>query len=358
MSLTPLLRPARPRPTGLHFAGLVLVAGALAACGSDDASGTDATAAGTAAGATTEPDAFPVTLEHKYGETTFTAAPERVVVVGLQEQDTLIDLGIVPVGVTYWFGEEDAINPWAEAALPEGAEPPTVLQATDGIPVEQVAALRPDLIIGEYSSMTEQEYEQLSQLAPVLAQSGEYADYAMPWQEMALKIGQAVGQEEAITARIEEVEEQFAEAAADHPEFADATVALVTPYEGLFVYGPDDPRARLLEDLGFDTRTSTLFGDQASFGGSLSPERAADLENLDLTVWYDRTAEAGVADVYEGTDQFTEGRFVNISDDDGAYYVAHSFTNTLALPYVLERYVPQLAAAIDGDPTTVVEVEE
>ena len=30
------------------------------------------------------------------------------------------------------------------------------------------------------------------------------------------------------------------------------TAAVVTPYEGLFVYGPEDPRSRMLVDLGFD----------------------------------------------------------------------------------------------------------
>jgi len=324
----------------------------LAACGSEDSEAEET-------GGTAETsEQLPVTIEHKYGETTFTEVPERVVVVGLQEQDTLIDLGIVPVGVTYWFGDEDGINPWAEAVLPEGAEMPEVLDANSGIPVEKVAALDPDLIIGEYSSMTEAEYELLSAIAPTLAQSGEYADYSMPWDEMALKVGQAVGQEAEITEKIDAVKAQFDQAAADHPEFAGKTTALVTPYEGLFVYGPDDPRARLLEALGFDTRTSALFDEQSDFGSSLSAENASDLEDIDVTVWYDRLAEEDVAKVYEGTTAFEDGRWVDITDGDGAYYVAHSFTNTLALPYVLERYVPQLAAAVDGDPATEVPVAQ
>ncbi|WP_232677989.1 ABC transporter substrate-binding protein [Nocardioides sp. R-C-SC26] len=337
------------RSLAIGASALVLGLG-LAACGSDDGDGETSGSAGSAGTS----EQLPVTIEHKYGETTFTEVPERVVVVGLQEQDTLIDLGIVPVGVTFWFGEESGINPWAEEALPEGAEMPEVLDATNGIPVEKVAALKPDLIIGEYSAMTEKEFELLSAIAPTLAQSGEYADYSMPWQEMALKVGQAVGQGEEIQEKIDAVEAQFAQYASDNPDFEGKTVALVTPYEGLFVYGPDDPRARLLESLGFDTRTSSLFNDQNEFGGSLSAERTADVGNLDMAVWYDLSADKTVLSVYEGTDQFKNGSYVDIGADDGAYYVAHSFTNTLALPYVLERYVPQLAAAVDGDPATKV----
>jgi len=345
-----MLNTFRPAGRGLlSTTGALALVVALAGCGSDETD--EATGTGDAPEGSSS--SLPVTIEHKYGETEFTEVPERVVVVGLQEQDTLIDLGIVPVGITYWFGDEDGINPWAESALPDGAEMPEVLDSTNGVPVEKVAALSPDLIIGEYSAMTEDEYELLSQIAPTLAQSGEYADYSMPWQEMALKIGQAVGQEEEITEKIDAVEAQFEQYAADNPDFEGTTTALVTPYEGLFVYGPDDPRARLLEELGFDTRTSALFDEQSDFGSSLSAENTGDLDDIDVTVWYDREAEADVAKVYEGTTAFEEGRWVDISDADGAYYVAHSFTNTLALPYVLERYVPQLAAAVDGDPDTV-----
>ncbi len=235
--------------TGLALATAALLAGCGTAETDAETSGGNPDGSGDPAAAATD---LPVTIEHKYGETTVTEVPERVVVVGLQEQDTLISLGIVPVGVTYWFGDESGINPWAAEALPEGAEMPEVLDATNGIPVEEVAALAPDLIIGEYSAMTEDEYDLLSQLAPTLAQSGEYADYSMPWDEMALKIGQAVGQEDEAAEQVAAVKEQIETAAADHPEFAGKTAALVTPYEGLFVYGPDDPRTRMLGLLGFD----------------------------------------------------------------------------------------------------------
>ena len=41
------------------------------------------------------------------------------------------------------------------------------------------------------------------------------------------------------------------QAAAEHPEFEGQEAATVTIYEGIFVYGPEDPRGRLLTDLGF-----------------------------------------------------------------------------------------------------------
>src|SRR5690606_20608019 len=51
-------------------------------------------------------DAFPVTIEHKYGETTIEEEPERVVAVGFTDQDTLLALGVVPVGIRDWYGDQ------------------------------------------------------------------------------------------------------------------------------------------------------------------------------------------------------------------------------------------------------------
>ena len=67
-----------------------------------------------------EEAAFPVTIKHKYGETTIEKAPERVVCLGLTDQDTLMALGVVPVGVTYWFGDEELGHQPVGPGVPRG----------------------------------------------------------------------------------------------------------------------------------------------------------------------------------------------------------------------------------------------
>ena len=338
---------------------------ALVACGSEDDAGTETSAGTSADGAdagaeeTTcvESGALPATIEHKFGTTEVTEAPERVVTVGLTEQDAVLALGVVPVGVTKWFGEAPgAIFPWATDALEAaGGELPEVLESTDGIEVEKVAALDPDLIIAINSGMTEQEYELLSKIAPTVASDDE-VDYTASWQDITETVGTALGRPAAAEQVIEDVEGQLEAAASEHPEFEGKQAAVVTPYEGLFVYGEEDSRGQMLEELGFEFPEVLEDPDTEAFGWSLSAERTSDLEQLDTVVWLDYdSADAAMKELFEGTSTFEEGRFFDISDaDGGAYYVAQSMVTPLSIPYVLERYVPQLAAAVDGDPATEV----
>src|SRR5687768_7678808 len=116
----------------------------LAGCGSEDSQPSDA--APDSSGSP-EAGAFPVTVEHINGETTIPKQPTRVVSVGLTEQDTLLQLGVTPVGVTEWYGEQPSATwPWARDLL--GDAEPEVLTTSNGFEFEKIAALEPDLIVG------------------------------------------------------------------------------------------------------------------------------------------------------------------------------------------------------------------
>jgi iron-siderophore transport system substrate-binding protein len=344
------MNPSRRRfLTGLS---VLAVAPMLAACG-DDSGGTDTDGGAGAEETPSEPDAFPATIAHKYGETTVEKAPARVVCVGLTEQDALLALGIAPVAVTKWFGDAPGyIFPWAVDQL-GGADLPEVLTDTNGVEVEKIAALRPDLIIGQYAGLTAKDYDLLSKIAPTVAQPKGYADYGAPWDEMAMNVATAVGRPDRMQEIVDDVKQQIADAAAAHPEFQGKTSMCVTPYEGMFVYGPEDPRSRMLVDLGFAFPSEVFGGDQEEFGASLSAERTSDLDQVDVVVWLDLETEPAVKKVFDQTATAAQGRWIDISEADGDYYVAHSFVTPLSIPYLLERYVPQLAAAADGDPATV-----
>ncbi len=86
--------------------------------------------------------AFPVTVEHALGSTTIEAEPQRVVTVGVTEQDTVLALGVIPVGVTDWYGDQPyATWPWAQDEL--GDAEPEVLLAADGFELRADRRPRP-----------------------------------------------------------------------------------------------------------------------------------------------------------------------------------------------------------------------
>ena len=47
-----------------------------------------------------------VTVKHIFGETKVPAPPKRVVSAGFTEQDDLLAVGVVPIAVTNWWGDQ------------------------------------------------------------------------------------------------------------------------------------------------------------------------------------------------------------------------------------------------------------
>jgi iron complex transport system substrate-binding protein len=333
---------------GHLFLALALSLCLLAGCGSDD----DAPDGGNAGGA--EASAFPVTIKHKYGSTTIESKPERVVVVGLREQDALLAMGVVPVATTDWYGDHPgAIFPWATDELGD-AKPPVVLNQDDGVQIEKVAAQRPDLILAVYSGITKKEYEALSNFAPVVAQPKGKVDYGSSWQEETLMTGRAIGQPERAQALVDKTEKLIAHTAAEHPAFKGKSAAIITDYEGIFVYGPQDVRTVLLEELGFKYPGELRAAFPDEFGGQLSDEKL-DLLDVDALVWFadgERTVqELKQLPVYSKLGVRTEERDVFIRENDRVYE-ATSFPSVLSMPLLMKELVPRLAAAVDGDPQT------
>ncbi|WP_105969831.1 iron-siderophore ABC transporter substrate-binding protein [Streptomyces geranii] len=345
-----------PRGTRLAAAltSVLLLLGTATACGSDS----DSDTAAPAATDSSTDSAFPVTIAHKFGSTTIESEPKRIVTVGLTDQDSVLALGKVPVGTTEWLGGyKGAIGPWAADKLGSAAVPTVLKDTGTGPQTEKIAALRPDLILAVYGGLTKEQYDTLSKFAPVVAQPKEYNDYGVPWQEQTEIIGKALGQEAKAKELVSGVEGDFKKAAAEHPEFAGATGLMATPYEGIFVYGSQDPRSRVLTDLGFKLPTDLdkVIGDR--FGANISKERT-DLLDTDAIVWIvsDTTKDRATLrkdPLYADLKVAKEDRevFVKESSDYGN---SVSFVSVLSLPYMLERLVPQLQAAVDGRTDTKV----
>jgi iron complex transport system substrate-binding protein len=335
------------KPTRREFligAGSLLLLGA-AGCGGGGKAGGDGEET-TSGGART--------IEHKYGSTEIPEGVQRVVTVGYTDHDPVLALGFTPVAVRDWFGDRPhATWRWAQDEL--GDAEPEVLPSGE-LNFEQIAALEPDLILGLFSGMTEDEYATLSEIAPTVAQPGEYIDYGVPWQEQTRIIGRALGRGERAEELVNELEARFAEVREAHPEFQDATgvVALAGGADGNYhAYGPEDVRGRFLTSLGFEipAEISELAGD--SFYATISREEL-NLIDADALVWIvnppaDRE-EIEEDPLYQRLD-VAKGHdiFLDVNEPLAG---ALSFSTVLSLPFLLDELVPRLAAAVGGGPGT------
>ena len=310
--------------------------------------------------------AFPVTIEHKFGSTTISQEPQRVVSIGFTEQDPLLAVGVTPIALRYWYGDADnAIFPWALDES-EGAQPPVLDMPYGNLNYEAILALAPDLISAVDSGITQEEYDNLSQIAPTLAQVDTYVDFGMPWQETTRLIGTALGRSQQAEAAIAAVESSLEAAREDFPQFQGATVSVA--YKTAETYGyytGQDGRGRFFTDLGFvvPEEQNELAGD--SFYYYLSEERI-DVLDTDLLVFlalqfYEGGSEVAREEISSDPllsqlDVVADERVFFVADD---YDDALQFSTVLSLPYLLENMVPEIAEVLpDTEPESEADVED
>lgn len=239
-------------------------------------------------GASAQP--FPITIEHAYGETTIPAKPQRIVTWGWGAQDAVIALGEVPAGIPFFsYGaDEDGILTWTRQAVADlGPDFPTVLPQSNEPPVEAIAALAPDLILAVYSGLTQEEYEVLSGIAPVVA--FPEGPWATSWQDVVTITGEAMGKSAEADKLVSDLEQFIADETARYPQVAGTSFAGIAEYNGaVAVYAPLDPRAKFLEDVGMVVPPSVAErAENDAFYFSLSFENLDQIDSDILIAYFD-----------------------------------------------------------------------
>ena len=341
-------------------AAAAVLALALTACGGASAKDTTDTAGTTSAAAQGASDSFPVTVDHAFGSTTIEQAPTRVATVSWVNADVSIALGVVPVGMPRddFGGNEQGSTPWKDAALEEagaaiGTEgAPAQYSETDGIDVNAIAALAPDVILGAYSGLTQEEYDKLSKIAPVVA----YPDtaYGTAWQDSTRLIGEALGRSDAAEELVEQTEQRIADEVAEHPALEGTTFIYgnLEPAKGagVNVYTASDNRPRFLSSLGMEQAevVDANTEDDGSFFFEWSPERADELEADVFVTW---VPEAKTVEQIEADPLLSQIPAVRngtlVADSDNTLTLAISAASPLSLPWALDAFLPKLAAAAE-----------
>ncbi len=251
-------------------------------------------------------DAFPVTITHAFGETTITEKPERVATVSWANQEAALALGVVPVGmpaVTWGDDDGDGVLPWVETKLEElGAETPVLFDETEGIDFEAVADTQPDVILAAYSGITQEDYDTLSKIAPVVA----YPDVAWgtTWQELTVINGTALGLRDEAEALVDDLTAHITELVSAYPAVAGKTTLFssfdATDLSQLGFYSLEDPRPLFLNDLGLVPAATVTeqSAESSEFWITNSTEEIERFEDLDVLVTYgdDATLAAMQAD--------------------------------------------------------------
>ena len=335
-----------------------LLVAALTGCSTGSTSAD--TAAEPKATTEVEADAFPVTIEHALGSTTIEEEPTRVVAVGYAEADYPLALGVVPVGADKieYAGNENASSDWFDEALAEidGAEQPTRFSTTDGVPVDEIVKLQPDLVTATQSGMTQEEYDKLTEAGiPVVAYPN--APYNTTWQESLELVGEALGRSDVADELKAETEQVIADTAAEFPQLAGKTFTFAGPNadpSSFYVYTSMDNRPRLLVELGMVN--STIVEERSEPGQFLFNVSAERTEQLDADVFLTyATSEANVKELaddplFQQIPAVADNRWYATVELTEA--IGLSAPSPLSIPVGMERYIPQVAAAVDGDGST------
>lgn len=284
------------------------------------------------------PSTGPVTITHKFGETTVPAGVERVATVGWNDQDFVLSLGLVPIGVRAWFESYNGL-PWV-TAVTGGRKLPEV--AGDEINFEAVAAARPQVILGIYESFDRSTYERLSEIAPTIVQSADFPDEETPFDVQLITTGRALGLEDKAVAVRDEVRALIDRAKNDHPEFAGKVLVEDFGPEngGHYLIGRGDPRRALLDALGFATQTEE---------GELSEEKLPVLDRDLLFVVGATRAQLITSELFAELDVVREDRTL-YTTFESTLAAALSYSGPSALRYALDKLVPELANARGGRP--------
>lgn len=360
----PAPTPARRARPVVALAAALALTGSLGGCGLFSSSDEAAPAAVATAAPTHHPvefNAYPVTLTHRYGETELSEPPGRIVTLGLHDQDTLISLGLRPVGIREWPGPDRPYSAFRWAPEDFTPDSPPVASPLDEIDFAAVAALDPDLITVVHSDVEEADYHHLTEIAPTLAQPPDVDDFLSSWQEETRLMGRAVGRPEQAEEVISSLEERIAAVRLDYPVLSDADVALVMySADGtLRLVNPYDPRARLLGALGmrFPDSVVEAVGDE-EFDVRTDLDVLAELDYLDVLVWLADPADdpADLADAAEAIVDDPDYADIGAVDRHASVWLSEpeavSFASGLSLAYAAEADGPALAEALGAKAKT------
>ncbi|MFC6041254.1 ABC transporter substrate-binding protein [Paenisporosarcina macmurdoensis] len=206
----------------------------LAACGKTEEKST------TSSEDKTKEESYTVT--HAMGETTITGEPKRIVVLTNEGVEAVLAMGITPVGAVEAFTGDT----WYDHTADQLKDTKAV--GTESEPsLEAIAALKPDLIIGN-KMRQEKVYDQLSKIAPTVFAETLRGD----WQENFKLYSKAINKEEVGQEKLDAYNNRIEELKTSLGDKTQQKVSMVRFMAGdVRIYHKDSFSGVILEQLGF-----------------------------------------------------------------------------------------------------------
>jgi iron complex transport system substrate-binding protein len=318
-------------------AAVVLIGVGVAGCSTTDDANIDS--AGTAES---------VSVEHVFGTTTIEGTPERIVATSSQWVDALLELGVQPVGYISAgsTGDERGLYPWQSDVSTDAVDLTAGNDTTmEGpLPVEPIAALEPDLILGNWQITSADSYGTLTEVAPTVAPLGETG--VDNWDDQLRALG-------TLLDRTGDAERIISERNAEIDEYAlpglEGKTAVLSQFmfadqQFVVVADPTDGASALFEQLGMTLPQSLVEEAGVAFGRvMLSPERV-DALVADLLVILPNGGTEQDLMALPGFDRLPSVANGGLAVVDYPTVVAFNVPSSLSIGYALDELRPQLEA--------------
>ncbi|UOY91932.1 iron-siderophore ABC transporter substrate-binding protein [Ectobacillus sp. JY-23] len=182
------------------------------------------------------------TVQHAMGSTKIKGEPKRVVILTNEGTEAVLAMGIKPVGaVQSWTG-----NPWYKH-IEKDMKDAKVVGTESEVNLEAIAALKPDLIIGN-KMRQEKVYEQLNAIAPTVFSETLRGD----WKENFNFYAKALNKEAEGKKVMEKYESRIKDLQGKLGDKLNQKVSIVRFMGGdVRIYHKDSFSGVILEEIGF-----------------------------------------------------------------------------------------------------------
>lgn len=283
------------------------------------------------------------TVATKFGEVTVPAGPQRVVALGWGDAENALALGVQPVGASDWlaFGGE-GVGPWADGMYEEGPELIDTLEPS----YEAIAALEPDLILDVKSSGDQERYDRLTEIAPTVGVPEGGDNYLTSLDDQVTMIGQALGKEDEAEELLTGVDESFAAAREEYPQFEGKTVSVAAyTSEGWGAYVAGSERVEFMTDLGYTQNPAVEELEAEGFSAPVSSENLDVLDTDALVVFpiYVPSSEVTDQAAFESLSAVEDDRALVFTEEQTDISNAYSLNSLLSVQYAIDEVPPLLA---------------